>query len=79
MSSKKYGDCPRCGADYHAYQFFGRWKKCYACGYDRFFEALVADVRRADKWGRSVSKIRRDKVAKYQANLTKIENVKGRM
>ena len=74
MSSKIHGPCPRCGADYKVYQFHGRWKKCFACGYDRFFESLVAAVRHADKWGISVSRLRRDKVAKYQESLLLLQD-----
>ncbi len=72
MSSKKFGDCPRCGADYRAYQFFGRWKKCFACSYDRKMEAIVRLVHHADKWGHSVSALRRNKVTEYLDSLSKV-------
>lgn len=73
MSSKKFGPCPRCGADFHAYVFVGRWKHCYACGYDRAMEFLLSGVRRGDKWGHPVKPRTRNKVMEYLDNLKPLE------
>ncbi len=72
MSDKLHGDCPRCGANYHLYVFDGRFKRCYACGYDRWWERAVADVRHADKWGRTVSIRKRNKITEYLNNLKEL-------
>lgn len=36
MSSKKFGRCPKCGANYKSYKYpkGSRFKHCFACGYD---------------------------------------------
>lgn len=69
MSAKKTGSCPKCGADCRSYRYpkKGRFKHCYACGFDRLQAwGDAIKKRQASNGEDSAGKTERDQKGKDQ-------------